>query len=87
LSEEYDIFSILASMFMRCGNKTSAKLADVRRVAASVGIVTYHACIGLHSFIICNAVCVRKGKTLAMNLGTGSTDLLELPTYLERNER
>jgi hypothetical protein len=61
------------------------KLVYVRRVAASVGIITHHAFIGMHSFTRCNAVFVGKGKEFALNLRTGSADLLELPSSLDRD--
>jgi Holliday junction resolvasome RuvABC endonuclease subunit len=84
-SEENDLFIIAASMFMKSENKTLTKLVHVRGVAASVGIITHHVFIGMHSFTTYNAVFVGKGKACALNLRTGSADLLELPSCLDRN--
>lgn len=88
-SEDTDVFIMAlafhdkmgASLCQKCGTRTTTRIADVRKVAATHGIDVCRALIGMHSYAFtgCDTVSAfaGKGKTNVLKLlttaGTSST--------------
>ncbi|CAM4733150.1 unnamed protein product [Leuciscus chuanchicus] len=77
-SEDTDVFimslafcdKIEAPLFLKCGTRTRTRLVAIRKVAATVGMDTCRALIGLHAYTGCDTVSAfaGKGKTRALTL-------------------
>ncbi|CAM4730908.1 unnamed protein product [Leuciscus chuanchicus] len=61
---------IEAPLFLKCGTRTRTRLVAIRKVAATVGMDTCRALIGLHAYTGCDTVSAfaGKGKTRALTL-------------------
>lgn len=66
-----------ASLFQKSGTRTRTKVADIRKVAATLGIDVCGALIGMHSFTGCDTVGAFAGKrkTSALKLLTTNRNI------------
>ena len=84
-SEDTDVFimalafhdKIGSSLFQKFGTRTRTRVADIRKVAATLGIDVCRALIGMHSFTGCDTVSAfaGKGKTNALKLLTTNRNI------------
>ena len=57
-----------APLFQKCGTRTRTRLADIRKVAATVGIDVCRAVIGIHEYTRCDTTSAFAGKEKASAL-------------------
>ena len=89
-SEDTDVFimalafhdKITASLFQKCGTRNRARVVDIRKVAATLGIDACRALVGLHSFTGCDTVraFAGKGKISALKLMLANRNIQQMFT-------